>query len=346
MKRITAFFIGCNALLGGLYAQDVHWSQTSSNLIFQNPAFTGILDKFSLNANYRNQWNALNTSYNSYLINGDFRLGSPEPQNVSFSAGGIFYSDLAGDGSYHTTNSGLTFSCLVKGNDHLRFGAGMGYNIVQNSARLDAFSWGAQFNGINYDPSLSSGEISGTASKWFSDINAGVSAAYQNKTGTLSSNQDTKLVFGYSINHINRPEISLNGGSDRLAVKHVVFISGVIGLKNKNVSLKPAAFYYRQGKLNEITAGTLVRFAIGERSQITGYKKGSGFCVGALYRVNDAIIPTIQVEKGDFVFGASYDINVSSLSAASRLRGGVEFSVSFHSPSSFLYKNKAEPKED
>jgi type IX secretion system PorP/SprF family membrane protein len=345
MKRITAFLIGCNTLLGGLYAQDAHWSQSSSSLLVQNPAFTGSLNKFSLNANYRNQWNALNTSYNTYLLNGDIRLGGDEPQNVSFSAGGIFYSDVAGDGSYHTTNSGVTFSCLVKGNEHLRFGAGIGYNIIQNSARLNEFSWGTQFNGINYDPSLSSGEMSGTVSKWFSDINAGVSAVYQSKTGTLSSNQGTRLLFGYSMNHINRPEISLNGGTDRLAVKHVVFMSGVIGLKNKNVSLKPTAFYYRQGKLNEITAGTLVRFAIGERSQITGYKKGSGFCIGALYRVNDAIIPTIQVEKGDFVFGASYDINVSSLTPASHLRGGIEFSISFNSPSGFLYKNKAEREE-
>jgi hypothetical protein len=187
--------------------------------------------------------------------------------------------------------------------------------------------------------------MGGTVSKWFSDINAGVSAVYQSKTGTMSSNQGTTLLFGYSINHINRPEISLNGGNDKLAMKHVVFMSGVIGLKNKNVSLKPTAFYYRQGKLNEITAGTLVRFAIGERSQITGYKKGSGFCIGALYRVNDAIIPTVQIEKGDFVFGASYDINVSSLSSASRLRGGIEFSITFNSPSDFLYRNKAAPEE-
>lgn len=336
MKR--TLFLSLCVLAGGLRAQDIHWSQNNA-LITQNPAFTGALNKLSVHVNYRSQWNAVNTKYATYLLAGDYRFGGPTPGRTAFSAGGFFYHDVTGDGNVQATSGQVTFSCLVQTSEHWRGGAGLGYGLQQNVAKLDNFTWGQQFNGFNYDPSLASGEAQGTQSKSFSDLNAGVSMVYEKNPGTLSSGDDTRLIFGYSMHHINQPNISLMDGTDKLHVKQVLFASGLVGLKNK-IALLPTAYYDRQGPLNEITAGTLVRFVTSEHSKITGYKKGSAFSFGALYRVNDAIIPTMQLEKSDFVFGVSYDVNVSSLTTASRLRGGMELRISFVPDRNYFYRGK------
>src|ERR1041385_4042957 len=294
MKLKTIFLLQLPFFLLPLFsgAQDVQWAQPGGCLLFQNPAFTGIENQYSIDLDYRNQWNATGTRYQSYLAAGDYRLGkNPEEKNSFVSAGGLFYNDVAGDGHYRTTNAGVLISDNVKANDHWQMGAGIGINFLAHALQMDNFSWGSQFDGINYNSSLSSGEATGSIKKSTLDLNAGLSARYTRNAGTLSSNNDVKLIFGYSINHLTRPDIGFFAPSV-LLFRHTVFVNGTIGIYNTNISLKPVVLLYNQGKQMEITGGTLVSFSYGEQSKITGFKKGSFFSVGALYRYNDAIIPT------------------------------------------------------
>ena len=48
---------------------------------------------------------------------------------------------------------------------------------------------------------------------------------------------------------------------------------------------------------------------------------------GAFYRYNDAIIPVFKLRYKDLSFGFSYDVNVSTLKAASAMRGGYEITL-------------------
>ena len=48
---------------------------------------------------------------------------------------------------------------------------------------------------------------------------------------------------------------------------------------------------------------------------------------GSWLRVSDAIIPYVGIEINGLRIGASYDINTSSLKAATASRGGSEFSI-------------------
>jgi hypothetical protein len=43
-----------------------------------------------------------------------------------------------------------------------------------------------------------------------------------------------------------------------------------------------------------------------------------GITAGLLYRLDDAIIPVIQLQLGKFTIGTSYDINISKLTVASQ----------------------------
>lgn len=338
MKKNYLFAVA--GLIAGvaLHAQDIHWSQPGSCLVTQNPAFAGAQERVGFGLNYRNQWDAVGVPYSSVQLSGDVRLKGDDARSAAFGTGGFFSNDVAGGGRLRTTTGGGVVSCLVKTNEHVHIGAGLGVSVVQTAAQLNKLSWGTQFNGLNYDPSLNSGETQGAVSRVYADISAGVSMVFRAGGNTLSANNSTMFIAGYSVSHLNRPETGINAGSDRLNMKHTIFATGLIGMKNKNVALKPTAFWYRQGKLNEITAGVLLRFVTSEGSQITGYKKGSAFSFGAMYRVNDAVIPVVQFEKESFTIGISYDINVSTLTAGSHLRGGPELSVSF-SPRDFLYRD-------
>ena len=59
-------------------------------------------------------------------------------------------------------------------------------------------------------------------------------------------------------------------------------------------------------------------------------EKPNSFYAGQWTRfnnVNDALIPYVGLEFGDFRLGASYDVNISSLKTASQSRGGLEISL-------------------
>ena len=49
--------------------------------------------------------------------------------------------------------------------------------------------------------------------------------------------------------------------------------------------------------------------------------------IGAWMRLNDAAIPYLGLEFGGLRIGASYDVNISSLKAATGNRGGSEISI-------------------
>ena len=49
--------------------------------------------------------------------------------------------------------------------------------------------------------------------------------------------------------------------------------------------------------------------------------------LGSWFRFGDAIIPYIGLEFGELHFGASYDVNTSSLKPGSNMRGGAEISL-------------------
>ncbi len=337
-KKIVIFLL--YILFNCLQAQDIHWSQPSNSLIYQNPAFTGINGRYNVDAGYHTQWNAANSPFKTYMVAGDFRLKKKDKAKTILSLGGMALNDQAGDGKFKTTGGGLTISLLVRISKKLYVGAGFGGNMIQNSLQINNFSWGSQYDGTNYNSSASSGEINTTTSKFLPDFNTGISAAYDRSGGSASSKSTIKLIGGYSLNHITQPNIDMTGGVDKLKYKHTVMVTGLIGI-TKHIGIKPTFLGYMQGKLMELNGGALVRYSMGQQSKITGYKKGSAVSFGALYRLEDAIIPTVELEKGTLLLGMSYDINISRLSVASKFRGGFQISLKISNTSNYLYKNKA-----
>jgi type IX secretion system PorP/SprF family membrane protein len=322
-----------------LTAQDVHWSQAANAPLYYNPAFTGITGKYSLSANYRDQWNSVSSTYRTAMLAGDLRTGKEEKDALKFNAGAIFINDLAAAGNFRNNVFGASVSTFVKLDNRTFIGGGLSVCMQQYTIFSDNFLWSSQYNGKTLDPSLPTGESTRTGIKSFADAGTGISMLYDETAGAADKSFVRKWIAGYSLQHINRPDKGMFGMSDRLKMKHTLYITGFLPMRD-NRAFKPTVIVSRQGQQMEMLAGGLLRYSIGDISIITGIRKGAGFAVGVLYRYNDAVIPVIEYEKGNILFGFSYDINVSRFSAASKYRGGAEISIRLKPGADFLYKEK------
>ena len=115
-----------------------------------------------------------------------------------------------------------------------------------------------------------------------------------------------------------------------------------IDIKGTKVSILPAAIYLRQATASEITVGTLIRYRFKNPTKVTGMKSETGLNFGVFYRVNDAVIPQLNVDMGKYAFGFSYDLNISKYRQVSRLNGGFEVFLKFISLDDALFKRKRE----
>lgn len=152
------------------------------------------------------------------------------------------------------------------------------------------------------------------------DLGAGVTFS-SNSSGADNA---TTYYIGASGYHFTTPRNSFFGDND---INLNVRWNGTAGISTKlseDYSLHAHANYGHQGKNKEIIAGALVGW---NKPNISTEGIMFSLSGGVFYRVSDAIIPVLELKYKDFSIGASYDMNVSKLKAASNLRGGFELTV-------------------
>ena len=71
------------------------------------------------------------------------------------------------------------------------------------------------------------------------------------------------------------------------------------------------------------------RFLLKGGSRSTSYFEEVTFSFGSYFRVGDALIINTVLDLSGFSFGASYDLNVSKLTAASKGVGAMEFFLKY-----------------
>ncbi len=70
------------------------------------------------------------------------------------------------------------------------------------------------------------------------------------------------------------------------------------------------------------------------------------FSIGALYRVNDAFIPTAEFQKANYILALSYDVNASKFTTATKFRGGFQICLRIIAPGTYLYIDKDTPPKN
>lgn len=317
MRNIFLCFALCLVFLSAS-AQDPNFSQFFASPLTLNPALTGKFDgNIRFAANYRNQWPTINNAFTTYTASLDFGiLKNRIPEIDQFGVGFLGFSDQSGNGILKNTAYGIS-TAYHKGLDEDGYNQlGLGFQAAYVNKRLDVtkLQFEDQLTPLGFtDPTDEVFSAQQINISYF-DVNAGI--LYNGSTNGLNN-----IYAGVSVYHINSPKESFQGGGFFLEPR-MTFQAGYMHPVNEMDALHFSANHSRQANAtNTVVGGAFMKNVNPEGTSPTN------LYLGGWVRFGDAVIPYIGIEFGDFHFGATYDVNTSSLKPASNMRGGAEVSL-------------------
>ena len=323
-----------------LFGQDIHTTQVQQHDYLYNPGLVGnFKGTYRINLSSRSQWTGINNAFQTYSFSTDGALFTNKWKSGFLGLGLSANSDNSGNGFLKSNSVNVGLSGVVNLSSRSSLSLGVLSSFNQSSINLASITWGTQFNGSYHDATLPNYE--GFVSDQFSyfDFSTGIVWSFSKKERRIASYDETRFQVGAAAYHLTTPKLYNGIEQDQLYMRYVFYAKGFIGLPQTNVALVPNLLVQMQGPNLEIIGGTYFRIRIKEASKVTGFIKESAFSVGANYRYGDAISPGIFLELSNYAVGVSYDLNVSKLTPATNMQGGLEITLRFLNPSPFLYKN-------
>ena len=286
------------------FAQDIHFSQFLANSFVLNPAMVGVQKSdYKATIQRKSQWSSVTVPFSTFSTsfeNKDFYKG--------LNLGVQFFNDKSGD-------SKLTLN-------QLNIALSRNYKVL----KVNSFSIGGIIGlgqkTIDYSSLIFEEEENFISDNFlFPDI--GIGLDYRtNSYEILSYN------VGLSIYHINQANMSFNEDENvKLSIKNNVNL-GVSYKYSEIIKVNSVIIITNQWVQKEILIGVRPEIKLDE---ITLFPL-------AYYRINDAAIFGIGLEKDNIQFNISYDINTSDLTTASNYKSGFEFSIIY------LWKKKKKKK--
>jgi type IX secretion system PorP/SprF family membrane protein len=189
---------------------------------------------------------------------------------------------------------------------------------INRAFNVDGLQFENQYNGDIFDPGLSSRENFDQTSLTFLDYSTGLNWHYQTEPG-LSLNA------GLGLFHLSKPKQNFyNQSESRLPMRYSFNLNGKAPL-TPVLNIHFVALFQRQGDYSETVSGAAVEYKIN-----SARGKELSVQLGTNYRYadeSDAIIPTFGVNYLSWLFGFSYDINISPFQAATNGNGGPEIAL-------------------
>ena len=318
------------------YAQDIHFSQYTEAPVALNPASIGVAYDTRAIANYRNQWGTVGKAYSTFGVTFEQAIKHLKLKGNYFGIALNIYSDQAGDAMLASFVPNLGISYVTRISKFAKLSAGIQAGVLYRTIDVSKLRWDEQFteNGYMYNSSAPTGENTPRSGIVSFDFGGGLNFHYAKSERFISAQDGTKFDVGFAAYHYNYPRNSffddVNNIKERLYTKYIIYANVDVGLKAAGIALVPSLLYMIQGPSTEITPGLMFKYIIEDQATYTNIKNGSAISFGAYYRVKDAIIPTILYQKNKIAIGVSYDINISSLTPASKLNGGIEVCLRFN----------------
>ncbi len=307
-------------------SQDVVFSQMNESPILLNPANAGAQYDIRTNLNYRQQWRSVTTPFTTMAASADMKMLS-KARSSSFGLGTFILNDRAGDAHLNTFQAGILLAGKVPVTSEQNISAGVGFSFLQRHVDLSALSWDKQYDGLVYNPDLPTGEQLMSERTTSVDLCTGIQWSYGKGATTLSSNDNFGAQAGIAVFHLNKPNLGFQ--NDPSYWRYVFHGTVSYGIKNSNMQISPSFLITLQGPSKMFYLGTIVKYKLQESSKYTDYILARMLNVGTFYRFGDAIVMSAQIEWGQYAFGISYDVNVSSLTKVSYGRGGFELSARY-----------------
>jgi type IX secretion system PorP/SprF family membrane protein len=324
MKKIV-LTLGLTVCVFVIKAQDYHYSLFTMAPLTINPALTGnFTGDLRIINNYRMQWTPIKP-FTTYTFGGDMQLkrrGTRKGNPDFFAVGLNVNLDKAGSTTLknNTYNALFSYNKCLDGAGYTFFSVGGLLGLSQRSISTSATSWGAQWNGLQYDSNLPTGEIAGFQDAFFY-FDAGVGAAI-----TITGNERFRMNAGVGAFHLNRPRIDFLGQTDKLYMRLNFHWKAEIAVGRSDLSwLVPQIQVVQHGPARMINVGLGNKIKFSERSRYTGYRNEKSVTFGGMYRVGDAVAGYLRIDVGSVGAGICYDYNMSKLNPATRGMGAVEF---------------------
>jgi type IX secretion system PorP/SprF family membrane protein len=300
-----------------IFAQDIHFSQFNASPINLNPALAGIFNgDYRFIGNQRSQWLSIPVPYKTYSFSGDMKLPF-KLLNNELGVGITLNKDKSGTSDFNTSQAELSLSYIKKLNPDSTqlLSVGIQSGLISKNFNTSKLTFDNQYNGDQYDPSISSIENFSTTKLNCFDLSFGINYLYKITSRSY-------LNAGTALFHLNKPKESFLGNSsiklDKKITQHIIY-----GFKaNAVIDILPSVLFSKQGKFSELALGSSAKYLLQAQSGL-----GTALYFGTYYRLKDAIILSSGMDYNNITLGISYDINVSKLRAATNNRGGFEISV-------------------
>lgn len=332
MKQINKYILGgvITLLSCSLKAQDVHFSQYIETPTTLNPALFGLNYDTRIIANYRTQWNYVtNKPYQTMGFSYDGGTGK-KLRGRRIGWGLNIIRDVSGDAKLSSLlpNAGISYAQQI--NRKMKASAGFQFGLNYRTIEYSNLRWGSQYQNYEYNSSIPTGETTPRSGVLSTDVGAGAHFSYAQSEKYISSKDGSKFDAGFSLYHFSIPKSSFITTSEKLMTRLAVYSSGEFFIPNLRIAIDPSLIYLRQGKNQEFITGLMFKYVIVDESKFTSIKKPSAISLGASYRYKDAIIPACLIQYDKYALGFAYDINVSQLTPASKLKGGMEIMLRYN----------------
>jgi len=300
-----------------IFGQDIHFSQYDGSLLNHSPAFTGLFNgDYRVGAIYRSQWQAVPVPYSTFSMNGEARLRPKQFVKDAIGVGVLFNNDKAGDTRYGTTQLYGSGSYIYSSLDSsLLFSIGLNVGWCQVGFDYSRMTFDNQFDGLQYNPSLNTGEHFDWTKYNYADLNLGTAIQYR-------LNRIYTLTYGLGLHHLSSPVITYQGNTvsklDFKIANYFRFVSPV----NPKMDVIAEALFNKQGKYFEFIPHASLKYYFNRdlNQAVLG-----GVCL----RARDAIVFRMGYNIKTLQSGIAYDINTSKFIAATNRRGAFEIFVNY-----------------
>ena len=270
-------------------AQDFNYSQLSKSQALVNPAL--------INRNVNDYEIQIHRRSQWYTVTRPFNtivFSYTQKQALkNTSLGFNIINDIAGDSRFSTDGVYLALANNIKINED-NLSLGIQGSMFQKSLKYDELFFLEEESFYNNTIS-------------FFDMNIG--AAF------MTSN----FIASASIYHLNKPNQTFSSTKqEKLEHKHVIYFS-YIEPYNSKLILYPELYYFQQQENRSFVLGTNISYKI----------NNTDLKLGVYNRYGDAFFVNLGIIKDNLELLLSYDVNTSSLYAASNSVGAFEFSITY-----------------
>lgn len=316
MRKLFAFF--CILLISfSIKAQDPHFSQFFASPLTLNPAFTGKFDgQLRLAANHRDQWPSIPKAYVTTSASVDFSILKKKIHEGDVLGIGISgLSDQSGDNALKLNYGSLSLSYHKALDEE-------GYNTIGAGLQATYSSLSLDMTKLTFEDQLTQNGFTGVTAEYLKN---GSDQNYVDMSAGLlfsgSSDGVNNYYLGTSLYHLNRPQVGFLDKNWILLPRITIHGGGSFPISDQ-LGISASIIQQFQNEATETVLGAALSSNVNHttESPVNVY-------LGSWYRIGDAIIPYVGLEFSGLRLGATYDINVSSLKAATQSRGGTEFSL-------------------